>query len=91
MNRIPLQTDVIPVGTGLVQSVECKGRKLGEGLRSEEPLQSPVVAQIVTFSERIRKVCCIHVFALGRKKICTAGSELNHRNRCIYDWDEDEK
>ena len=91
MNRIPLQTDTIPAGTGLVQSVECKGRRLGDGLRPEEPLQSPVVAQIVTFSERIRKVCCVYAYRLSRGTVCTAGETPHHLNKCIYGWDEEKK
>jgi hypothetical protein len=56
---VPHSSDVIPEGTGLVQTVECKGVEYDEeavGLASRFEL--PVLAQISTFSNGIRRVCC---------------------------------
>lgn len=84
---VPLSSDVIPPGTGLVQSVECCGANI-------KKLELPVVAQINTFANGIRRVCCPH----GRKLISRSNAGELHcqtgtikgggLEKCIYAWED---
>lgn len=81
--KIPLSSEEIPVGTGLIQSVECMGRSKNH---AQPVLDEPVVAQIVTFANGIRHVCCQyanpHELTDGRH-LCSAS---HNSGICPYTW-----
>lgn len=82
---IPLSSHEIPAGTGLVQSIECKGIKHAkEGRSLEDLLTEPVTAQITTFANGVRRVCCPQaVHNTDGEVTCGRAIGLD----CIYSWD----
>ncbi|MBP9773095.1 MAG: hypothetical protein KBD00_00510 [Candidatus Peribacteraceae bacterium] len=89
-NPIPLSSHEIPAGTGLLQHVECTGiaQSAEDGkLKHAEALLSPVIAEITTFADGIRKVCCLHAkdfLGQGNYKCLASGDKSNPD--CIYTW-----
>ena len=86
-----MASDQIPTGTGLVQSVECNGICYNEDSHEfDSRLESPVVAQITTFANGIRRVCCpkaAHLSGAGRVH-CT---QILGGADCIYAWEDPKK
>ncbi len=84
---VPFSSEVIPEGTGLVQSLECKGA-IPSG-KKEQPLSLPVAAQITTFSNGVRRVCCPYAnvahFLRLKRAVCKAGDKQTF---CIYSWED---
>lgn len=90
MIGVPKSSDQIPVGTGLVQSVDCLGiqsRFSKEFNSKPQPLIEPVTAQIVTFADGMRHVCCPFANDLMQngEYQCHAGSG-DTQETCIYSW-----
>ena len=93
MNRaigIPLSSEEIPVGTGLVQSIECTGIKSDSKEGCVPLFEEPVVAQITTFANGIRRVCCPKA-----KHMMNPGdvhcAKILGGTTCIYAWEDGEK
>lgn len=82
---IPLSSDDIPAETGLVQTVECYGTKYDETKHENvSRFELPVVAQIITFANGIRRVCCPKVVHTFDKMNATCAKITG--NACIYAW-----
>ena len=90
MKNVPLSSEHIPEGTGLIQSIECLGI-MQSGDQKSRPLDQPVAAQITTFANRMRRVSCLHAYnKLGKGKcICFADDKNEITNvPCIYSWED---
>lgn len=89
---IPLLSDVIPAGTGLVQFVECRGIKYETPTQYTDLLASPVAAQVTTFANGIRRVCCPKGF---HNKFSNDDGSLKCDGLsgapCIYAWNDNRK
>jgi len=89
MNSIPTSSEQIPPETGLVQTVDCKGiaKEAVSGKRLQ-PLDQPVSAQITTFANGVRHVCCFHAgYVRSRGDYCLAYKDGQKIAPCIYTWE----
>ncbi len=85
---IPHSSDVIPTGTGLVQSVECRGITYdSENKITTDLFERPVVAQITTFANGVRRVCCPKAY---HNRFSKDDGEMRcnsvNGRPCIYAW-----
>jgi hypothetical protein len=78
---------VIPPGTGCIEYRPCKGVRYEAGGKSGAPLAEAVEAQIVTYANGVRRVCCLYAkdhSGTGEYR-CVAGGEP-HWSSCKYAW-----
>jgi len=85
---IPLSSHQIPAGTGLVQTVECNGIQYDENVITHLPLLiEPITAQITTFSNGMRRVCCPKAHHKRTPGEVRCESSIGGA-KCIYAWED---
>ena len=85
---VPLSSDQIPAGTGLIQSVECLGIKYdNEKRKNVAALEQPVIAQVTTFANGMRRVCCPNAVEMSNPGDVHCGKILGGKT-CIYAWED---
>ncbi len=84
--NIPLSSEVIPAGTGLVQAIRCLGTQYDtENGGTMTRLHEQVIAQITTFARGVRRVCCPEAQHGRNGKVACGG---NFGAPCTYAWED---